>query len=238
MQTVDLHYLPLRRGERVLDLGCGEGRHAIAVHALRAVDTVAVDLSLDDLKTAGERRRELAAQLPGQGLFAVLAGDALCLPFADHSFDAVICSEVLEHIPDWRAALVEISRVLRPGGHLCVSVPRPWCERICWRLSRPYHQTPGGHLRIFSLPLLQQSIEQVGFNRYHAHGAHALHTPYWWLQCLLWRRRDRSWLLRQYHRLLVWDMMQRPFLTQALERALNPFLGKSVVMYFRKAETA
>jgi SAM-dependent methyltransferase len=171
---------------------------------------------------------------PDTPLFALLAGDALRLPFADATFDAVICSEVLEHIPDYRAALVEIQRVLKPGGYFCASVPRAWCERICWWLSREYHQTPGGHLRIFRAASLRAEIEERGFRCYKEHGAHALHTVYWWLQCLFWKTRERNWLVRQYHRLLVWDMMRKPALTGAVERALNPVLGKSVVMYFRK----
>jgi SAM-dependent methyltransferase len=225
--------LPLRRGQRVLDLGCGEGRHVIAAAACDGVDAVGVDLSREDLATARERMREFGDNVPG--MFALLAGDALRLPFPDDCFDAVICSEVLEHIPDWRAAVGEVYRVLKPGGRLCVSVPRPWCERLCWLLSRDYHQVRGGHLRIFSLTDLRAAIAGSGFDIYYRHGAHALHTPYWWLQCLFWSRRERSWLVRQYHRLLVWDMMRSPAITRALESALNPILGKSVVMYFRKA---
>lgn len=238
MQTVDRHFFPLTPGLRVLDLGCGEGRHVIAAHALDGVDAVGVDLSLDDLGTCAQRLREFAGETGGDApaLFALLAADALRLPFPADSFDAVICSEVLEHIPDWRGALDEIARVLRPGGRLCVSVPRPWCERVCWWLSRDYHQTPGGHLRIFHIDRLNGEIEGRGLERYYAHGAHALHTVYWWLQCLLWSRRERSFLVRQYHRLLVWDMMQAPALTRAVERFLNPVLGKSVVMYYRKVD--
>jgi ubiquinone/menaquinone biosynthesis C-methylase UbiE len=235
MQTVDRNYFPLRPGQRVLDLGCGEGRHVIAACALDGVDAVGLDLSLDDLATARQRMADFRAEIPKDApLFALLAGDALRLPFGDDSFDAVICSEVLEHIPNYRAAIAEIYRVLKPGGRFCASVPRAWCERICWALSRDYHQVPGGHLRIFDAEALCGDIERQGFDAYFQHGAHALHTIYWWLQCLFWKSRERNWLIRQYHRFLVWDMMDRPALTQALERLLNPFLGKSVVMYFRK----
>jgi ubiquinone/menaquinone biosynthesis C-methylase UbiE len=235
MQTVDRNFFPMQPGQRVLDLGCGEGRHVIAACALDGVDAVGLDLSLDDLATARERMAEFRADSPEDApLFALLAGDALRLPFSDASFDAVICSEVLEHIPDYRAAIAEIHRVLKPGGRFCASVPRAWCERICWALSRDYHQVAGGHLRIFDAQKLCTDIETQGFDAYFQHGAHALHTIYWWLQCLLWNSRERSWLIRQYHRFLVWDMMDRPALTRALERLLNPFLGKSVVMYFRK----
>jgi len=238
MQTVDREYFPMHAGMRVLDLGCGEGRHVIAAAALDGADAVGVDLSLEDLSTARQRRREFVELIDrGEGsdaLFGLLAGDALRLPFADNSFDALICSEVLEHLPDHRGALREIYRVLKPGGRLCISVPRSWCERICWSLSREYHQTPGGHLRIFDSATLRRDIEDQGFEHYHRHGAHALHSVYWWLQCLFWKSRERNWLVRQYHRLLVWDMMESPALTRALERALNPVLGKSVVTYFRK----
>ncbi|GAB5412512.1 MAG: class I SAM-dependent methyltransferase [Congregibacter sp.] len=237
MQTLDRSYLPLSPGQRVLDLGCGEGRHVIAACALDGVDAVGVDLSLNDLATARERMEEFQKERPENSpLFALMAGDALNLPFADASFDAVICSEVLEHIPDYRGALREIHRVLKPGGRLCASVPRAWPERICWSLSREYHQVPGGHLRIFNTQKLRSEIEAAGFDAYFEHGAHALHSVYWWLQCLFWKSRESNWLVRQYHRLLVWDMMKAPRLTRSLERALNPVLGKSVVMYFHKAD--
>ncbi|WP_439101722.1 methyltransferase domain-containing protein [Congregibacter sp.] len=239
MQTVDRNYLPLRPGQRVLDLGCGEGRHVIAACALDGVDAVGVDLSLDDLATARGRMQEFIGDESGGDSedsteFLLLAGDALKLPFADASFDTVICSEVLEHIPDYRSALAEIARVLKPGGRFCASVPRAWCERICWSLSRDYHQVLGGHLRIFDSLRLRGEIEKHGFTVYYEHGAHALHSVYWWLQCLFWKSREHNWLVRQYHRLLVWDMMSQPAFTRVLERALNPVLGKSVVMYFRK----
>lgn len=253
MQTFDRRYMPLNPGERVLDLGCGEGRHVIATSCLDGADSIGVDLSLADLATARQRHAQFretlaglsprassqnAAPREGDALFALLAGDGLGLPFPDACFDVVICSEVLEHVPDYEAALVEIERVLKPGGRFCLSVPRAWCERICWFLSREYHQVRGGHLRIFDSARLRTQVEALQLECYQSHGAHALHSVYWWLQCLLWKRRERSWLVRQYHRLLVWDMMSSPMLTRTLERLLNPYLGKSVVMYFRKPAPA
>ena len=240
MQTVNFDHFPLERGDRVLDLGCGEGRHVIAAYLAAEVDAIGVDLSLADLKNAQVKAEDFLTDTAGdeQRSLGLASADALRLPFADNSFDKVICSEVLEHIPDYRAALTEIRRVLKPGGLLCASVPRRWPEKICWALSDAYHQVPGGHLRIFRARDLRGNIESLGFKHYHRHWAHALHAPFWWLKCLFWNTQDSNWLVRQYHRLLVWDLMERPALTRIVERCLNPLVGKSVVLYFRKGAAA
>ncbi len=234
MQTVDFSHFPLAPGDRVLDLGCGEGRHVILAYVAAEVHAVGVDLSLEDLHTTRERFAEFALPDCPQRTFSLASASALRLPFADDTFDKVICSEVLEHIEDYPAALREIDRVLKPGGLFCASVPRHWPERICWALSEGYHRSPGGHVRIFRAAELRGDIERLGLRHYREHGAHALHVPYWWLRCLFWAQGASYWPVRQYHRLLVWDLLQRPVLTRALERLLNPVMGKSVVMYFRK----
>jgi SAM-dependent methyltransferase len=238
VQTVDFRHFRLQAGDAVLDLGCGEGRHVIAAYLEGEVLSVGVDLALEDLRTTRDKFQPFARPDDTSRRFGLTSATALSLPFADDTFDKVICSEVLEHIPDYRGALREIERVLKPGGLFCASVPRRWPEKLCWALSSAYHRVPGGHLRIFRAERLCREIEQLGFQSYHRHGAHALHTPFWWLKCLFWRSQDSNVLVRQYHRLLVWDLMQAPRLTRTLERWLNPVLGKSVVLYFRKGAAA
>ena len=71
------------------------------------------------------------------------------LPFADATFDRVICSEVLEHLPDDRTAMGELARVLRPGGTMAMTVPRYGPELVNWALSDEYHAVQGGHIRIY-----------------------------------------------------------------------------------------
>jgi ubiquinone/menaquinone biosynthesis C-methylase UbiE len=234
MKTVDFSRLPLVTGDIVLDLGCGEGRHVISAYVEANIHSIGVDLSLDDLKTTRQRFADFAEPDNTAKSFGLSSASALNLPFADNTFDKIICSEVLEHIPDYHGALREIERVLKPGGLFCASVPRRWPEKICWALSEGYYKVPGGHLRIFRSNDLRKEIEFLGFKHYHRHWAHALHVPFWWLKCLFWRSQDTSWLLRQYHRLLVWDLMKNPALTRILEKSMNPIMGKSVVMYFRK----
>ena len=234
MQTVDFQHFPLDAGDVVLDLGCGEGRHVISAYVAADVHSVGVDLSVDDLKTTRDKFLPFAEPDNAAKSFGLSSANALQLPFADNTFDKVICSEVLEHIPDYLGALAEIERVLKPGGLFCASVPRTWPEKICWWLSEGYYNVPGGHLRIFRSRELRDDIEGLGFRHYARHWAHALHAPFWWLKCLFWKNQDNNWLVRQYHRLLVWDLLENPALTRILEKSMNPIMGKSVVMYFRK----
>jgi len=237
MLTARLSALRLEAGQNVLDLGCGEGRHVHGLHMLGGVHVVGIDLDTEAL----EKARQGLATLPPRSASDTARtrfeqGDATCLDFPDNTFDAVICSEVLEHVPDYDAVLAEVRRVLKPQGRLCVSVPHAWPERLCWRLAPPpdgYAFAPGGHIRIFDETDLRISVERRGFTRFKRHHAHALHTPYWWLKCLFWRQSDEHVLIRVYHRFLVWDLMQKPWLTRALDWLLSPILGKSLVLYFQ-----
>ena len=232
LETVDFKYLNLTPGDKILDIGCGEGRHTISACLNERVHAIGLDLSLKDLDIARERYCQFDVAEDCYRRADFLAASGLELPFQDASFDHVICSEVLEHIHDYKSVLREIHRVLKPGGHFAVSVPRFGPEWLCWRLSTAYHTVEGGHIRIFRTRQLQQAIESFSMVRYAKHWAHGLHAPYWWLRCLFWSKGDQIWLLRTYHKLLVWDLMQQPRLTYWAEKILNPFIGKSVVLYF------
>ena len=233
MITVNPELLSLKPGQKVLDLGCGEGRHAIHLSITDPVDVYGFDLSLNDVRAASEKAQPFMASPETRGRLLLGVGDGLQLPFADDSFDVVICSEVLEHIPDFQGVLAEIDRVLKPGGIFAATVPAFFPEWVCWKLSDAYHQVEGGHIRIFREKQLRRNIERLGLRYFSGHKAHALHAPFWWLKCLLWGREDVA-VVRVYHRFLVWDMMQKPWLTRGLERLLNPLLGKSIALYFVK----
>ncbi len=234
MLTARIEMLRLSAGDRVLDIGCGEGRHCHGVQLLSEAQAIGVDLHEPSLALARERAQDIAGKGP---VPQFLAGDASALPFDDKSFDAAICSEVLEHVPDMAAVVSEAARVLKPGAVFAVTVPRAWTERICWKLaSGPggYSDQPGGHIRIINPEDLRSMVQAAGFRFRSSHHAHALHTPYWWLQTAFWSRRDDHPAVRAWHRLLVWDMMKRPFLTRTLERLLDPIMGKSLIMYFER----
>jgi len=233
LETVDFAHLDLRPGNHVLDIGCGQGRHCISAGFHAPVQSIGMDPNLEDLEVA-KRRFAALNDIPRQDdrSLWLCAASGLAIPFADASFDRVVCSEVLEHIPDYQQVLGEIRRVLKLGGIVAISVPRFGPEWICWKLSRAYHQAPGGHVRIFRSRQLRRAVMNFGMRPFARHWAHALHTPYWWLKCLFWDTAERNFLVRAYHRFLLWDLIANPRITRVLERLLNPLIGKSVVMYF------
>ena len=235
MLTARYDVLGVDRGDAVLDLGCGFGRHAFEA-ARRGARVVALDAGRDEVLAVRATFAAMldAGELDVDALAVAVQGDALALPFADETFDRVICSEVLEHIPDDVGAMAELARVLRRGGTMAITVPRRGPERISWALSNEYHEVPGGHIRIYSRRVLEERLASVGLRVRSHHYAHALHSPYWWLKCLVGTTNDTNVFVRQYHRLLVWDIMKHPALTTYLEAALNPLVGKSLVLYLEK----
>ncbi len=235
---MDFQRFRVAPGDRVLDMGCGAGRHAFELYR-RGAHVVAFDQDAEELagveKMFGAMR--LAGEAPADATAETVQGDALDLPFPDDHFDAIIASEVLEHIPDDMRAMRELLRVLRPGGRLAVTVPSWLPERVCWALSEDYHTAPGGHVRIYTRAELEAKLKSVGFKVGGHHHAHGLHSPYWWIKCAVGVNNDGNPLARAYHQILVWDIMKRPLATRLAERVMNPLIGKSVVVYFAKPAT-
>jgi ubiquinone/menaquinone biosynthesis C-methylase UbiE len=237
--TVRYERLGVGPGDRLLDLGSGGGRHAFEAMRCGAVVT-ALDADAGEVKDAWWVMKGLATEDPGRadvatGSGTAVVGDALRLPFSGSSFERVIAAEVLEHIGDDRGALSELARVLRPGGTMAVTVPRWWPELVTWAISDDYHNKPGGHIRIYRRSALVARMRESGLTPYFSHHAHALHSPYWWLRAAVGVDNDQHPAVRSYHRVLVWDITAGTPFTRVPEALLNPVLGKSVVVYARKA---
>jgi ubiquinone/menaquinone biosynthesis C-methylase UbiE len=107
----------ISNGARILDAGCGTGLN------LRHLPAGSVGLDINPRNVACA-----AARLPNH---RVVLGDIEGMPFRDNEFDAVVCTEVLEHVPSPPRALEEIRRVLKPRGVLIGSVP---ARSLIWRL--------------------------------------------------------------------------------------------------------
>ena len=143
-------------GERVLDLGCGAGRFVAALRDAGA-DPVGVELA----EAALERARVNA---PGADL-RLLADDG-SVPLEHASVDLVWCSEVLEHVPDTAHLLLEVRRVLRPGGRLLVTVPhhgRLQAAVIALTRFEAHFDPLGQHVRFYTRRSLAATLEYAGF---------------------------------------------------------------------------
>jgi SAM-dependent methyltransferase len=235
MLTVDFDRLSIQPGTRLLDLGSGAGRHAFEA-ARRGAEVVALDLDHGELKQVAAVATAMAeaGELQVPATITTSVGDATRMPFPDATFDIVIAAEVMEHIPADQGAIGEVTRVLRPGGVVAVTVPAWLPERICWLLSDDYHNVRGGHIRIFTRYELETKLAKAGLAVGGHHHAHALHSPYWWLKCAVGVHDDSHPLAAAYHKLLVWDIMRKPAVTRYADRALNPLIGKSLVVYATK----
>jgi ubiquinone/menaquinone biosynthesis C-methylase UbiE len=102
-------------GREILDFGCGAGDLSTLL-AQRDCRVTGTDISTAMLDVARQR---------SSGNFVQLDGDRPTLPFIDGSFDGCIASSVLEYVPQPRATLAEIARVLKAGGHFVMTVPDP-----------------------------------------------------------------------------------------------------------------
>lgn len=239
MLTVDFETLGLHAGDRLLDIGCGFGRHSFEGLRRGALVT-ASDFAMDELIEVNNIVGAMLEknELPDDVCSTTCNGDVTNLPFPDNSFDHIIASEILEHIPDDRGAMRELFRILRPGGRIAATIPAALPERICWKISDEYHapKAVGGHVRIYANGELADRLGATGFDVTGSHRAHALHSPYWWLRCAVGVNRDieDNTLTSLYHKLLTWDIVEQPALTTMAERVLTPILGKSLVVYATK----
>ncbi len=237
MLTVDFDRLQLHPGHTILDMGCGGGRHAFAA-LRRGANVVAFDADGGELKEvratigAMSEAGELAEGAPG----GQVQGDALQLPFPDDSLDRIVCSEVLEHIWDDEQAISELVRVLKPGGRMAVTVPTRFPERVNWALDWHYNDTPGGHIRIYRQHDLEEKLAGAGLWLRGSHHAHGLHSPYWWIRCAGGVNDPGRFLARKYHDVLVYQLTTNPKWLATLDRALNPVMGKSLIIYTQKVQ--
>ena len=136
---------------RVLNAGAGAGSLTASLLE-RGYRVTSVDMSEPFL----ERLRAVTAEHGGPDS-EVMWADLTRLPFADASFDGVVCGEVLEHIPDDVAALRELRRVLRPGGVLVATVPaNPWLY--------DWFDKWVGHVRRYSQDGMAARLREAGFD--------------------------------------------------------------------------
>jgi ubiquinone/menaquinone biosynthesis C-methylase UbiE/uncharacterized protein YbaR (Trm112 family) len=163
----------LEGNEILLDLGCGSGIYSRPfARRLNSGMLVGLDLSVPMLNYAGSR-----ARAEGFENLLFIHGDALDLPFPDNEFDVVICCATIHlfPIPDLLRALMEVSRVLKPGGRFTTASLRNWIPgQLSKRFVEWYSRKVGTNY--FHPEDLESLFEQAGLNKVECH-----HARRYWL---------------------------------------------------------
>ena len=236
MLTIDYSLLGIKDGERVLDVGCGEGRHSWEACKTANCLVYALDIEVGGLDKARYMFQDMDKRGESRGRWILIKGDTMSLPFKDATFDKIICAEVLEHIPDDQQSIRELVRVLKDDGIIAISVPAYLPEAICWKLSRDYHDQPGGHIRIYKTSELVAPLRQNNLHLYATRHKHALHSIYWILRCLFGVNKEKALIPSLYYKFLVWDIKTKSKPIRLLEDFLNHFFPKSMVFYAGRSQ--
>ncbi len=137
----------------VLDIGCGTGNVLFELLKRKKIALAGIDISEKMLNIAKER---LGDEVD------LMNGDSEHLPWKNHTFDMVICTDSFHHYPDPKAVLGEMRRVLNPGGKLIIADPwAPSPIRQIINLIMPLGK--GGDVRIYSIPEMKDLMEKCGF---------------------------------------------------------------------------
>lgn len=236
MLTVNFDLFPIDKGSKVLDAGCGEGRHSFEVCRLNNCTLCAMDLELLCVRKTRYVLLYMDSQRVSEGNWDVSRADALRLPFKDASFDRIICSEVLEHVADEEQGIRELVRVLKPGGAMAITVPTYLTETVYWALDSDYYNHPGGHVRKFKVPELVAALRRNNLAVYAIHHAHAFHSIYWLLRCILRLKNEQARIPALYYKLLELHIKTGSKFVSLMEHILNFIFPKSVVIYTRKPD--
>ncbi len=215
VNQINLGYLNLAQGARVLDLGCARGEQTILL-AEHGFDVVGADNDPALLDT-------FKAQAAARGVpVTAWQLDAAQSISEEGTFDAVVCTEVLEHVPDYRRAMSGIVRALKPGGRACIAVPTARTELAFQRL-HPRYVENSTHINVLPRSLLLSELRRAGLVIEHTEPRNFEWTLFWLLHCAARSRFDytgrpleHEWLTRlcvRVRRALQWLHVDRPLMT-------------------------
>ncbi len=233
-QSIDPALLEIGAQDRVIDLGCGTGRHVLEL-AKSPGTILGADISRHDLRV-GRYLLEIMRR-DGDVRAGVhwlqTAGERL--PFVDGAFDRVICTETLEHVDDDSVLARELARVLKPGGILAVSVPDEYSEKIFWKLSKNYRTHAGGHVRIYRRGQIVRLLSEAGLQPYAVRYRHSLETLYWLSHVAFWSDWGKQGpITRVFRRALDAKRGRESRIVTSIDDIGNRILPKSIVVYSRK----
>lgn len=223
-----LEGFPVRPGDHVVDVGCGEGVFIAFCARLGAEVTYA---DIDEARVDA-----VTTKLQGSNARAIhpLVSDASPLPLPDNYADKVIAMEVMEHVDNPSAFLKELVRVGKPGALFLLSVPDAGSERVQQHLAPPGHFEKPNHINVFDRETFERLVTEAGL----VVERKAYYGFYWSIFWALFWTCDQD-LSPPWHPLLeswarTWDMVLKMRDGPRIKRALDEALPKSQAIIARK----
>jgi 2-polyprenyl-3-methyl-5-hydroxy-6-metoxy-1,4-benzoquinol methylase len=231
VNKIRLGLLTSHPGDKILDIGCSFGAQAMLI-ARQGLEVHAIDHS-----EALLQRFRLELQKDQLNCHPTLA-DAHQLPYPDGCFDAVVSTEVFEHVPNPDQVAIEAYRALKPGGRACIAVPTELSERLFRRL-HPHWVEDSEHIHIFRLPSLLAMLRQAGFRIIRIDRQNFEWTAFWVVHSLFRSRFDFTGTPTEHQllsRVMIrgWQILDRLGIGAPIKWLGNRVSPKSVYVYAEK----
>ena len=172
--------LRVRSCDTVIDVGCGDGG-IIGFCASQGAEVIFIDRDEPRLRAAETRIKASSARA-----YRAIASDCNPIPLEDATGDLVICTEVLEHVPDPQQFLDELIRITRPGAKLLITVPDSRSEQLVASTAPPHYFREPNHIRIFSAQDFEDLVAGAGLTIESHEFMGCFWSVYWplsWLTC-------------------------------------------------------
>jgi len=169
---------PILPSDTVIDVGCGNGEHA-AFYAPFAARMILVDM--DPKKVAATEQR---LRSRGATNWRTILSDSNPLPIDAATADKIVCTEVLEHVPDPAQFMRELVRIGKPGALYLISVPDPLSEQVSKRVAPPECFREPNHIRVIGRDEFERMLTDAGLQVQK----HAFYGFYWAIwHALVWK---------------------------------------------------
>jgi ubiquinone/menaquinone biosynthesis C-methylase UbiE len=224
--------VPIQPEQTVIDVGCGDSGF-IGFVAERGAAVILIDRDARRLAST-EARVKLS---PARGCHAVQS-DCDPIPLRDGIGDLVICTEVLEHVPDPVKFLNEVIRVAKPGAQLLVSVPDARSEQFVSATAPPQYFQEPNHVRVFSAQAFEKLILDAGLEIESRQFTGCFWSMFWPLSWLTCEPGEGLPTDNQhpivFHWVKLWQLVQRHPDGHRIREALNQLLPSSQTIVARK----
>jgi SAM-dependent methyltransferase len=219
---------PIAPSDTVIDVGCGEGENA-GFYARFAARTIAVDIDPKKIAAAEERLRSVGATN-----YRTIISDGNPLPIESATADKIVCTEVLEHVPDTAQFMRELVRIGKPEALYLISVPDALSEQVLKRVSPPICFQEPNHIRVIGRDEFERMVTDAGL-RVDKHAFYGFYWAIW--HALVWKCNidfDHGRHPALDHWTRAWDAVLDLPEGQQCKNALDEAMPKSQIIIARK----